>query len=317
MTGLTMGGESYPWDDAHVIGTLCAGVGTLIVLIIHQVFFNKHGILDHDLWTRNFCVAAFGCFVEGIVFLAILLFFPLETSILWETRVYFQNARLLAFFATTAVVAPLVGYYTRHTRDLKNPLIVGWMIVLIGSIILATIGASGSKISIGALFLCGVGFATPLALLFAVAQLATPPHLLGLTTGQLISARAIGQAVSASVLVAVFKAKIASILPAEVGAAAMKAGLPATGLPALVGGIATGNSTLIMSALDVTPSIIEAASAAATDSYIKSFHHGWDTALPFVAIALLIVLALDGPKIKTQMTWLIERPVSYPAHTNR
>lgn len=142
MTGLTMGGESHPWDSAYVIGTLCAGAGLMIVLAIHQIFFNKHGILDHDLWTRNFGVTAFGCFVEGVVFLAILLFFPLETSVLWETRVYYQNARLLAFFAPSAVIAPFVGYYTRHIRDLKNPLLVGWTIVLVGTIILATIGAS-------------------------------------------------------------------------------------------------------------------------------------------------------------------------------
>lgn len=150
--------------------------------------------------------------------------------------------------------------------------------------------------------LCGVGFATPLALLFTIAQLATPPHLLGLTTGQLISARAIGQPVGASVLVAVFKAKLSTILPAEVSAAALKAGLPATSLPSLVGGIATGDSTLIMSAPGVTTAIVEAASAAAMDSYVKSFHYGWDTALPFVVVALLIVFALDGPKIKAQMT---------------
>lgn len=170
-----------------------------------------------------------------------------------------------------AVVAPLVGYYTRRTRDLKNPLIVGWVLVLIGTIILATIGSSGGKASIGALFLCGVGFATPLALLFAVAQLATPHHLLGLATGQLIAARAIGQAVGASVLVAVFQAKVATIQPAKVSAAALKAGLPATSLPGLVGGIATGRKTLIMSAPGVTMEIIGAASAAATDAYVSPF----------------------------------------------
>jgi hypothetical protein len=65
-----------------------------------------------------------------------------------------------------------------------------------------------------------------------------------------------------------------------------------------------------MSVPGVTTAIVEAASAATMDSYVKSFHYGWDTALPFVAVALAIVFALDGPKIKTQMTWLIERPVS-------
>lgn len=105
------------------------------------------------------------------------------------------------------------------------------MLVLIGTIILATIGSSGGKTSIGALLLCGVGFATPLALLFAVAQLATPHHLLGLATGQLVAARAIGQAVGVNVLLAVFQVKVATMLPAEVSAAALKAGLSATSLP--------------------------------------------------------------------------------------
>jgi hypothetical protein len=65
-----------------------------------------------------------------------------------------------------------------------------------------------------------------------------------------------------------------------------------------------------MSVPGVTTAIVEAASAATMDSYVKSFHYGWDTALPFVVVALLIAFALDGLKIKTQVTWLIERPVS-------
>jgi hypothetical protein len=71
MVGLTMGGESYPWDSAYVISTLCAGAGTIILVVIHQIFFNKYGILDYDLWTRNFGVTTFGCFVEGAIFLSI------------------------------------------------------------------------------------------------------------------------------------------------------------------------------------------------------------------------------------------------------
>jgi hypothetical protein len=71
MVGLTMGGESYPWDSAYVISILCAGAGTMILVVIHQIFFNEYGILDYDLWTRNFGVTAFGCFIEGAIFLSI------------------------------------------------------------------------------------------------------------------------------------------------------------------------------------------------------------------------------------------------------
>lgn len=317
MIGMTMGGTVYPWTSPQVIGVLCGGAGSLIVLAIHQVFFNKHGILDHDLWTRNFCVASFGCFVEGIVFYSILLFFPLMTETLWESRPFYINVRLLAFFVTSAVVAPFVGWYTRWSKDLKYPLLVGWVFVLVGFIILTTATKSSNYTSIGGLFLVGIGFATPLALLFAIAQLATAPHLLGLTTGQLISARGVGQTVGASVLVAIFKAKISTILPTYVSKAAVEAGLPHSSVAVFVEGIAAGNATITKSAPGVTQAIIEAGETAATAAYIRSFHLGWTSALPFAIVALLLVFLLDGKKIKTQMTWLVERPVAKIHHVER
>lgn len=64
----------------------------------------------------------------------ILLFFTLETSVLWETRVYNQDARLVASFGTSAVVAPFVGFDKRRMRDINNPLLLGCLIVLIGTI---------------------------------------------------------------------------------------------------------------------------------------------------------------------------------------
>lgn len=200
-----------------------------------------------------------------------------------------SSTKTLVFYRPGAACRSLHTTYPRSQEAVD----CGMVLVLIGTIILATTGSSGGKATIGALFLCGVGFATPLTLLFAVAQLATSHHLLGLATGQLIAARAISQAVGASALGAAFQAKVATILPAKVSTTALKAGLPITSLPELVRGIATGNKTLIMSAPGDTMETIGAASNAATDAYVKSFHYGWDTALPFVAVALLIAFALD------------------------
>jgi len=200
---------------------------------------------------------------------------------------------MLAFFVTSGVVAPCVGWYTRRTKDLKYPLIGGWLLVLIGFIILTTATESSNYTSIGGLFIAGFGFSVPLALLFAVAQLATPRHLLGLTTGQLIAARGAGQTVGAAVLAAVYNAKVEVVLPDEVSTAALNAGLPLSSVPAFLTALA---------------------SAAAKHAYVESFHYGWYTALPFAIIALLSVFLLDGKKIKAQMTWLVERPVAPTVH---
>ena len=316
LIGMTLGGNSSPWSAPIVIGLLCAGAGVIGLLAVHQIFFEKHGILDRDLWTRNYCVGSFGCFVEGVVFYAVLLLYPLETATFWENRPFFINVRLIAFFITSAFVAPIVGWYTRHTRDLKYPLLAGWALVLTGFIMFAVADQNSNKYSIGALTLIGVGFSTPLALLFAVSQLATPPALLGLATGQLLAARAVGQAVGASILVAVYKAKVTTLLPASVSAAVTQAGLPPADVPAFITALETGNATLIEAVPDVTAPIIEAGAAAATAATVKSFHFGWYTSLPFAILALLLVLLLSSKQIKAEMTWLVERPVAVLEHVH-
>jgi len=314
MVGLTLGATTSSWSSGPVIGTLVGGAAGLILLAIHQVFLNKHGILDHDLWTRSFCVAILGCFVEGFVYYAILLFFQEETVTLWEKRPFFIDVQLLAFFVTSGVVSPFVGLYTRRTKDCKNPLLVGWGLVLVGFIILTCATKKSNATSIGGLFIAGVGFSTPLALLFAVAQLATPPHLLGLTTGQLIAARGAGQTVSAAILAAVYDAKVKSILPAEVTAAVTKAGLRASSVPAFITAIAAENSTALEAVPGVSAAIISAGQEAVIDAYVESFHYGWYTAIPFAIVALLIVFLLNGKLIKAQMTWLVEKPFSTVVH---
>ncbi|KAK0347944.1 hypothetical protein LTR02_001328 [Friedmanniomyces endolithicus] len=302
LLGLTLGSTGVSWSSGKVLGTLCGGAAGFLALAIHQIFINKHGILDHDLWTRNFCVASFGCFVEGFVYYAILLFFQQETATLWESRPYLINVRMLAFFVTSGVVAPCVGWYTRRTKDLKYPLIGGWRL------------RAATTLRIGGLFIAGFGFSVPLALLFAVAQLATPRHLLGLTTGQLIAARGAGQTVGAAVLAAVYNAKVEVVLPEEVTTAALNAGLPSSSVPAFLTALTGGNTTALSSIPGATSAVIEVASAAAKHAYVESFHYGWYTALPFAIIALLSVFLLDGKKIKAQMTWLVERPVAPTVH---
>ena len=316
LTGMTLGGNSFPWTSGVVIGLLVAGAAILILLALHQLFINKHGILDHDLWTRNFCIGTFGSFVEGIVFFAVLLLFPLETFAFWENRLFYVDVRELLFFVGSALVAPAAGWYTRVTKDLKYPLMAGWLFVLIGFIVLATCDENSNKASMGGLTLVGIGFSTPLALLFAISQLATPPRLLGLTTGQLLASRGIGQAVGASVLVAVYKAKVTSILPAKVSAAVVQAGLPAKDVTAFITALTAQNETLLEAVPDVTPKIIAAGGAAAIQANVKSFHYAWYTALPFSVLALLIVFLLDGKKTKAQMTWLVERPVAVLEHVH-
>ncbi|KAL8283564.1 hypothetical protein RQP46_005667 [Phenoliferia psychrophenolica] len=313
--GLNWGGNAYAWSSVQCIATLAVGGAFLLLLIIHQVFIKKDGLFHHDLFAnRNYWLSAFGLFIEGVVFLVFLLFYPLMTNILYETRPFNQAIRLIPFWGAFTVTAPLIGVYTRRNKDLKNPLIIGWVSLLVSAIAFSTLRADQGQAAIGLVVLAGAGFAAPLALLNASAQLAVPKHLLGLATGQIIACRAFGAMIGAVIFVTIFTAKSATILPASVAAAAIKAGLPVTSVTAVVTGILTQNSTLTMSAPGVTPAILAAAGGGVLDGYASAFHFGWYASIPFLVVGLVIAIALDGPAIKNAMTWAVDNPVEVIHH---
>lgn len=80
--GLSWAESPYPWNDAHVVATIVVGGVLLIGLIAHQTFFQKHGLLDHDLFKkdRNFAIAI-ACFaMDGMIFWAYTAYFPFQMS---------------------------------------------------------------------------------------------------------------------------------------------------------------------------------------------------------------------------------------------
>ncbi|KAL8280719.1 hypothetical protein RQP46_006723 [Phenoliferia psychrophenolica] len=312
LIGLNWGGSAYEWSSPQCLATLSIGGASFIGLIIHQVFIKKDGLFHHDLFEcRNFAISWIGLFIEGIIFLVFLLFYPVMTGVLYETRPFNQSLRVLPFWAAFAVTAPLVGIYSRKTQDLKYPLIIGFTLVTIAAAVLSTCTPSSGKLAIGIAALAGVGFSTPLALFNATAQLAVPKRLLGLATGQFIAARAFGASVGAVIFVTILQTKAKVLLPTGVVAAALKAGLPAASLPAFVGGLLTGNATLLAEAKGTTPAILAAAGAAVKEAF------GWYASIPFCAIAVAMCCYLDSAAIKRQMNWVVDNPVETIHHARK
>lgn len=80
--GLSWAESPYPWSNAHVVATIVVGGVLLIALVIHQVFFQKHGLLDHDLFKkdRNFAISI-ACFcLDGMIFWAYTAYFPFQMA---------------------------------------------------------------------------------------------------------------------------------------------------------------------------------------------------------------------------------------------
>jgi hypothetical protein len=160
---------------------------------------------------------------------------------------------------------------------------------------------------IGFNILSGVGQSGPLTLLVALVQFTAPHAFLSTATGLAFSARAIGGAFGSAVLNAIINGKLASTYAPQVSTAAVKAGLPAGSVPALLKAMATGVG------LDKVPGInaaIEAKAVRASEwAYAHAYRLAWVSIVPFVALALIAVMCLKG--VKELMTEKVEATVEH------
>lgn len=70
----------YPWTDAHVSATFAVGLGLALVLMGYEALVKKDGMFHHGLFTRNrnFSIALFCVFAEGVAFFAANIYFAFQ-----------------------------------------------------------------------------------------------------------------------------------------------------------------------------------------------------------------------------------------------
>ena len=108
-----------------------------------------------------------------------------------------------------------------------------------------------------------------------------------------------------AVLDAIINNKLTPILDPNISAAAIKAGLPSSSVPALLKAMATG------AGLDdvprINPAILAATSNASEWAYAHAYRLAWASIVPFVVLALVAVVCLKD--VKELMTEKVEATV--------
>lgn len=178
--------------------------------------------------------------------------------------------------------------------------------------------------------IAGFGFASPIACLFTVIQLAVDPRYIAQVSGLLVAVRGTGGAVGPAIAVrslpspttslrliaqaAVFNDKIAAKLPTYIAQAGLAAGLPPTSLAPFVGGLATGNITLAASAPGVTPEMLAAGGQAALEAFADSFRYIWIVSVPFVVVGLVAVSCMSS--VREALNAIVDRPLEPTRHVD-
>jgi MFS family permease len=192
--GLSWSQNPYPWSDPHVSATFAVGLALGVGLILYESIFKKDGMFHHGLFktNRNFTIALICVFAEGIAFFAANGYVAFQVSVLYETDSLIVGVRFAIAFIATTFAALCTGLYCAITKKVRGATFVAFVIFTVFYICMATTNKDSSREVWGYPILMGWALGMTLITLITVAQLSTPPELISIASGLIISMRSLG-----------------------------------------------------------------------------------------------------------------------------
>lgn len=155
--------------------------------------------------------------------------------------------------------------------------------------------------------LAGIGFGGPLVLIIAGVQLATPHHLIATATAVITSSRAVAATIFTAIYAASLDTRIAVNLPADIAAAALKAGLPPSSLPAFITALADSDTAALATIPGVSPAIIGAGVGGLKQAFADSLRVVYMIAAPFGILAFVLCWFIGD--MRSTMNYRVDAPV--------
>ena len=288
--GLSWAQNPYPWHDAHVLGPLLAGIVLIFALVGYEWKFEKNGLFNHDLFRdRNFPIALVSIFIEGFGTLGVNYFLPFQLTVMYPTMGTYRITLCYSIVYYAFLVFLFVsGLYIWKFNSVRGPIMAGNAAFLLFFILMATVKTDAPQANFwGFATIFGSGLATLLVSLVVAAQLSTPPELIAITSGLLVSVRSLGGSISLAVLNAIMNHSISQNLAPKVAAAVIPLGLSPKSLGPLLKALAAEDQAALLKIPGITRAIIGAAAAAVQDAYCLSFSYVYATAGTFAFVGLV------------------------------
>ena len=290
--GLSWSQNPYPWTNAHVLAPFLIGCLLTGALVLYAWRFRRDGLLHHDLFHhRNFPIAIGCIFIEGLSFMAANVFVPFSLSVFYApTMNPFEQALCYNVVFVVFLVASFgAGYYVYRSRTVRGPSMVGFASFLIFFILLATSNENTPQAHYwGYNVFCGMGLGFCITTLVTAAQFATPPELIAITSGLMLSMRSVGGSAGAAASNAIFANGLTRNLFPKVAAAVLPLGLAEDSIAPLLGALTIGDVQAATAVPETTPEIIAAAATAIKQAYAIAFRY------VFVFAAACSLVALIG-----------------------
>jgi EmrB/QacA subfamily drug resistance transporter len=249
------GGTSFPWGSWQVIGTAGAG----IVLGIAFGFWERRApepLLPLELFKiRIVSVSCAAGLVIGALLFAVTIYAPVFMQDVLGSSATNSGALLIPLSAGWVVSSVIVGQLVARTGRYRMWPIIGSTLVLIGFILLTTLGTGSTLATVSAyLVLVGIGMGVMYQIYVIASQNAVPMSQIGVVTGQLNFFRSMGGSFAVAGLGALLTARLGVELVKQLGRAGeridpnevVRSGAAHVGGP-LAGGVQTALSNSIHS----------------------------------------------------------------------
>lgn len=183
----------------------------------------------------------------------------------------------------------------------------GFIVWTAGAIGFATTQPDTNISAIAFAALSGIGFAAPLVMIIAGVQLSVPHELIATATSVATSSRALANAVTTSVYIAVFRSRLTSAISARIPPAVIAAGLPASSVSGFIQVLAANDPSALMTISGVTPNIIAIGTATYKQAFADSIRIVFIITAVIGALGTTCVLLIDS--MRERMHYQTEAPL--------
>jgi EmrB/QacA subfamily drug resistance transporter len=269
------GGTSYPWGSWEVIGTAAAGLALALAFALVERR-TPEPLLPLELFkNRIVAVSCAAGLVIGALLFAVTIYAPVFMQDVLGSSATNSGALLIPLSAGWVVSSVIVGQLVARTGRYRIWPILGSTLVLLGMVLLSTLGTGSTLASVSAyLVLVGIGMGVMFQVYVIAAQNAVPVNQIGVTTGQLNFFRSMGGSFAVAGLGALLTSRLATELVKQLGA---------------VGRRIDPNTVVQSGSVRLPPRLADAVQTALSNS----LHSVFLACVPIAAIGLALAFGLE------------------------
>ena len=216
-------------------------------------------------------------------------------------------ARQMPFWVGCLLSTVVWAWISTRFRTIREPLCAGFCVFTASIVGFTTVQPADSTNAIIFSGVAGIGFGALIVLIVTGVQLSTPHHLINTATAITVSARAISASMFTAIESAALKTGLKKKIPAYVAAAALKAGLTPSSVPAFVGALASNDRAALLSIPNINPAIIGSGVDALKQAFMDSIRVVFIIGASFGAVACVACLFIGD--LKSTMNYHVDAPV--------